>query len=255
MKSKAFLVIILFLIWSVVSGWYYVCKIKEKCPSSTAASELPAITFQRGDASPQFSEKFEEFKTSLIEGIGETNRVEIIGLYDENETNQTSFDNLGLARATEVQQTLADLGPERISLSSEKIDFGSELLNLDGVKFRIITRNQYVEETEFGAVLYFDQNLTDTEIPVKLKAYLILLSNEAKGKNIDIVGHTDDTGGEGENFQLGLQRANAVRDILIAKGMSPDKVTASSKGQTEPVADNSTEEGRSKNRRVEILIN
>jgi len=257
MRSKAFLVILLFLIWALLSGWYYVCKIKQKCPSSvvSAKTEVPSFSFDRSSSEPILSENIDDFKLSLKNKLGETDLLQIIGLYDAQETNHTSFDNLGLARAAEVQQVLTDFDEERISLSSEETTFGSELLGLDGVKFKIITNNEFVQETDFGAVLYFEENLIETELPAKLEAYLMLLSNESKGNVIDVVGHTDDTDGEGENFELGLQRANMIRDILISKGINPDNITANSKGQTEPIADNSTEKGRSKNRRVEILIN
>ncbi|QID18910.1 OmpA family protein [Nitrogeniibacter mangrovi] len=69
-----------------------------------------------------------------------------------------------------------------------------------------------------------------------------------------IVGHTDSIGREGYNMLLSRKRARAVRDYLMAAGIDPMRLTAEGRGETEPVADNDTPEGRSRNRRVEIRL-
>ena len=70
-----------------------------------------------------------------------------------------------------------------------------------------------------------------------------------------VAGHTDSTGSEGRNYELGQRRAASVQRYLIAhKGIDPLRVTAVSYGANGPVADNSTLAGRRKNRRVEILV-
>lgn len=259
MKAKAFLVVLLFLIWSLASGWYYVCKVKEVCPSNAPQHEVPSITFDRGGTKPFVNSNFEKFKSSLLQKVGDSNKLEIIGLYDKLEPNTTSFKNLGIARAMEVEQLFGeDISTERISISAEETNFAAKLVELDGVKFNIIKKRiktEQFEETDFGAVLYLNEDLTKGTIPVKVEAFLKMLKVDNKDKQMDVVGHTDDSGGEGDNFELGLQRANMIREALIAAGVNPEKITANSKGQTEPVADNSTEIGRAKNRRVEILIN
>jgi outer membrane protein OmpA-like peptidoglycan-associated protein len=61
--------------------------------------------------------------------------------------------------------------------------------------------------------------------------------------------------GEAETSDLGLERANMIRDILIEQGFNPDQITTSSRGQSEPLADNTTESGIRENSRVEIFIN
>ena len=76
------------------------------------------------------------------------------------------------------------------------------------------------------------------------------------GDNIRIVceGHTCDVGKADYNMKLGLKRANVVRDYLIKKGYSADRVQAISKGQTSPIVPNDTEANRKKNRRVVLII-
>jgi len=70
--------------------------------------------------------------------------------------------------------------------------------------------------------------------------------------NIEVAGHTDSIGSDEYNMKLSQQRAETVRDYLISKGIAADRLTAKGYGETNPVADNATEEGRFKNRRVEL---
>ncbi len=73
-------------------------------------------------------------------------------------------------------------------------------------------------------------------------------------ETVEVIGHTDSTGPEEYNQQLSLRRAQAVVDYLKSIGAEANFV-AIGKGESEPVADNSTKEGRAKNRRVVIDIN
>ena len=68
-------------------------------------------------------------------------------------------------------------------------------------------------------------------------------------------GHTDTQGTDQINDSLSTQRANAVRDYLIARGVSADAITAQGFGSHQPIGDNLTTEGRAMNRRVEIIVN
>jgi OOP family OmpA-OmpF porin len=68
-----------------------------------------------------------------------------------------------------------------------------------------------------------------------------------------VVGHTDSTGSEAYNQKLSERRANAVKKYLVDSGhVKVDMITSEGRGETEPIADNKTKEGRFKNRRVEI---
>lgn len=71
---------------------------------------------------------------------------------------------------------------------------------------------------------------------------------------VRIIGHTDNTGSDEFNNRLSLQRAQATRDYLTARGADPRQVTVSGHGEREPVADNASEAGRARNRRVEIYL-
>jgi outer membrane protein OmpA-like peptidoglycan-associated protein len=71
---------------------------------------------------------------------------------------------------------------------------------------------------------------------------------------VRIVGHTDSTGNDAINDPLSVRRATSVRDYLGDRGVSAARVEVSGRGSREPVADNGTEAGRAKNRRVEIFL-
>ncbi|MBM3116765.1 OmpA family protein [Jeongeupia naejangsanensis] len=78
---------------------------------------------------------------------------------------------------------------------------------------------------------------------------------KASGKHGEIAGHTDNVGDAAHNKTLSEQRAAAVRDYLIGKGVAADALTAVGYGDSRPIADNSTEEGRHQNRRIEFVAN
>lgn len=69
---------------------------------------------------------------------------------------------------------------------------------------------------------------------------------------IRVVGHTDNTGRPAVNLQLSRDRARAVADWLIARGAGESQIIAQGYGHTQPIADNATAEGRSRNRRIEV---
>ncbi len=74
------------------------------------------------------------------------------------------------------------------------------------------------------------------------------------GVEVVVEGHTDSQGDEAMNQQLSQKRAQAVVDYLVDKGVDASRISASGKGESMPIADNSTAEGRAQNRRIEISV-
>ena len=70
--------------------------------------------------------------------------------------------------------------------------------------------------------------------------------------NVEIAGHTDSRGADAYNMKLSQARADAVRDYLASKGVAASRMTTKGYGETTPIADNKTDAGRAKNRRVEL---
>jgi outer membrane protein OmpA-like peptidoglycan-associated protein len=106
-----------------------------------------------------------------------------------------------------------------------------------------------------GSVL-FTSNRADL-LPgaqAKLDTVALALTQEDSESKVVVEGHTDSQGGAVYNQTLSQQRAQAVRDYLVGRGMAADRVTFQGFGLTRPVADNATAEGRADNRRVEIVV-
>ncbi len=82
---------------------------------------------------------------------------------------------------------------------------------------------------------------------------IVQLMNENPDLRFSVEGHTDSTGNAASNQTLSEARSKAIVDKLVEMGISADRLTASGKGQNSPIADNATDEGRAKNRRVEFV--
>ena len=84
---------------------------------------------------------------------------------------------------------------------------------------------------------------------------LVAFMNENKDKRASLSGHTDSVGTDAYNQALSERRVNSVRDYVVKKGVNSERVSGQGFGESKPIADNKTAEGRSKNRRVEIKVN
>jgi len=83
---------------------------------------------------------------------------------------------------------------------------------------------------------------------------LVAIMNDNPGLKVKIEAHTSNAGDATKNQTLSENRANAVKDYLVCKGISADRITAEGFGGTQPIADNTTAAGRTKNNRVEIRM-
>jgi outer membrane protein OmpA-like peptidoglycan-associated protein len=91
----------------------------------------------------------------------------------------------------------------------------------------------------------------------EMRGVLDTFANSLRGDpnvRMNIVGHTDSTGSDAINNPLSLDRANSVRDYLVGRGVPASHVDTAGRGEREPIADNNSDTGRAKNRRVEIFL-
>jgi OOP family OmpA-OmpF porin len=82
---------------------------------------------------------------------------------------------------------------------------------------------------------------------------MVELMQTSPDLKVEIQGHTDNVGTPEANMKLSQERADAVKKALVERGIAADRMSAVGYGDTKPVADNSTEEGRAQNRRVELV--
>lgn len=83
---------------------------------------------------------------------------------------------------------------------------------------------------------------------------MVRFLKENPSQRVEISGHTDNSGSDSYNMQLSQKRAQAVYDHLVANGIDPRRLSPKGYGSTQPLADNASEEGRQKNRRIEFKL-
>jgi outer membrane protein OmpA-like peptidoglycan-associated protein len=106
------------------------------------------------------------------------------------------------------------------------------------------------DKVKFG----FDKAELADEAKVAIDELAEKLKGENKSVFVEIQGHTDNVGSEEYNLSLGEKRAEVVRRYLSQKGLALHRISVISYGESEPVADNKTREGRSANRRVVLVV-
>ncbi len=178
---------------------------------------------------------------------------------------------VGIARANEETGEYEIRLPagNLYGLRSETDGMLSESQNLD---LRGVTADQVIEGKDFSLEpiqvsaikedatielnnLFFDVDkaILKPESAPELDR-IVSLMNEKPSIEIEIAGHTDNTGAESHNLKLSERRAKAVVAYLSKKGIPKDRTKAQFYGETKPVETNDTQEGRDKNRRVEFKI-
>ncbi len=244
------------------------------------------ISFIDGDSySKNFADDFAfaksgyEYNTPLSEGLTTTinqtaeylkksgRNMTITGYYMDGEENTGVFNDLGLARANNIKKAFTDLGvpSKQLDLASEKraIEFGEGVAKgLATYSFGAKNNDRLAEvEARLRAnplKLYFQTGSDKLRLDSDQRQYLtdlIYYLDNKEGSSITSTGHTDNKGSRSGNTRLARKRAEFVKNYLKGNNISESKIKVDSKGPDAPTASNDTEEGRAKNRRVEITIN
>lgn len=122
-------------------------------------------------------------------------------------------------------------------------------LSVNQVEQKIIDdalKNRIIEFESGSAIL--------TDAGNKILDEMVVALTKVGAKKVKIIGHTDSSGDANKNTVLSQERAMAVQNYLVSKSIAVDRLSTAGKGSSQPVADNSTVEGRKKNRRIEFEV-
>jgi outer membrane protein OmpA-like peptidoglycan-associated protein len=165
-----------------------------------------------------------------------------------------------------LSQTRQELGATQMQLQQQQATTQAQQQQLQALETKLkdaretIAKIASVKDDDRGMVITLQGEVLFKTAKFDLKpaamAKLDQIAEALKGKEQPIVvfGFTDNVGTVDTNMALSQNRAQAVRDYLVTKGIPQDLVTAQGKGSESPVADNSSVEGRAQNRRVEIVV-
>ncbi|MEO1437607.1 MAG: OmpA family protein [Bacteroidota bacterium] len=213
-------------------------------------------------------------------------KVEIIGRFFKGEAGAGFLDNAGLVRADLIRQELKKRGIDvdnRVDINSEQLGADvkfdepilfagtagelavneAETLNAEGSlpegdESEVLEKAKFTfTNMTFSDVSFESGSAVFEPVPqfINYADSVVLFLKENPDKKIKIIGHTDSDGGDEMNMALGRNRARSVRQFMMDKyGLKKDQIDIDSKGETKPVATNATEDGKRRNRRVNIQI-
>jgi outer membrane protein OmpA-like peptidoglycan-associated protein len=163
-------------------------------------------------------------------------------------------------RATlELERSLKDdlkheLDAARAEAEARQSDLYEALQKLEG-RFASIKKTARGTIVSLADILFdFGKATLKRDVEFNLVKIATILEQYPEMK-IAVEGHTDNVGSEEYNLELSEKRARAVADFMATQGLTADRLTVAGYGFARPVADNSTDEGRQKNRRVDLVIN
>jgi outer membrane protein OmpA-like peptidoglycan-associated protein len=178
-------------------------------------------------------------------------------LKEERQDNTTTTNALratNSAQGQELDKTAAQLEAEKQARMTAEASLAGAMKDLAAVA-AVKEEARGMVITLSGSVLFVSNKyaLLNTAM-TKLDQVAEALKAQGSDKRMVVEGHTDSQGSDQINQPLSLNRATAVRDYLVSRGVDSAKISAVGMGSTRPIADNSTPENRANNRRVEIII-
>lgn len=254
---------------------------------------LAAFSFRNGDFKVESKENFnfspssyaiqKPVPASIRQAVGklkaylaenEDKTLKIKGFYADFEKNTSVFPNLGLARANAVKSYLVGQGISKKHLGiaaalSDKLK--PEMITIKGgTAYELVTENQQSLLDKIKSLKFFGEDLQkepihlhfatgETQINLtaaerekirKISEYL----SQVDDAKLLVVGHTDNTGERELNLKISKERADFVKQYFIKNDFATDVIETRGEGSDSPIADNKTEEGRAKNRRVTLTL-
>jgi len=278
------------LLFIIPARYVYVCKIMNNCaPISTPTVDWSAslrlmngdsmllkgfdhFIFDKSSISPDLSLNNQDFLDQIASYLkaNPTKHLTITGLYRKSEAGESSgiYENLGIARSNTIRDFLVQRGidVQRISLDHSAIageDLGMPLrfdlfeprpAGYDEAGDLVKTQFRFDNMTFSDANFEFNSDVFKPGSAFNTWADSVLIYfNTNVDKSLTIIGHTDNLGTVQYNQDLGLRRAQSAKAFFEKEGLKTTIRTAT-KGEKSPIANNTTETGRQKNRRVNFVI-
>jgi len=222
------------------------------------------INSSNGDVN--IPDELSNFSEKITTYLGNHQDKELVISGFETTAEKQTGGTFGLDRANFIKNLLIDKGINGDKIVTQAVEkeyayqddgryHGGVLLNF---KTLDNTRLAEVEEGIAHKTLYSRFGVKEFKADATLANYTLELKNYLEkypNKKVLITGHTDNIGSTSSNQRFGLKRARNVREYLISKGISAEKLKASSKGEKAPAYPNDSKENRAKNRRIEINVN
>lgn len=194
-------------------------------------------------------------------------KITVTGHYKADENNSSTFENLGLARADEIKKWMVSKGlPDstiiiQSQLNNDLVFTATDTL-VGGISMMInnptgAATTALKDDLIAPRTIYFNTGKSNLYVNAELKNYLQRANTYLQAhadKKLLVTGYTDNIGKPEVNTQLSAGRAAFVKNELIKQGIAVEKMESLGKGMSDPIADNSTPDGRAKNRRVTIQI-
>lgn len=230
--------------------------------ASVALNNPFPIGFKWSEIQPDRGPGFDSLMRAVREGQDSSKLLEITGQYFDGEAKPADHETMGLARASKIRDLyFNDIPEEKISLRSRTMEESKESREayFEAILFGWVAPAAGIEELqelEDRIIIRFPANSTEKEYDPKVDDYLRKLAQRVirSGEKIEITGHTDNSGNKKDNLNLGKNRADQIRKILLKSGVPEAQVRIASKGESQPVASNTTTSGRQSNRRAEVRL-
>jgi outer membrane protein OmpA-like peptidoglycan-associated protein len=256
-------------------GWFrnsVVCKTCGATPApntnaiipavSTAADRLPYYFTGKNGTAIGFSDRFPAFKDSTVNALAADEKLVVKGYWYAGEVADAGIDDLGMFRAQRLKDTLSKfIDPSRISCVSIFMNEPNDANIYRGASVEKALQPKLSADSTTSVMtngkltVYFPTNSTKNIFDRETENNIMNIVNLVKaGKSLYITGHTDSKGNPDNNMILSEGRAEKLKTILVSRGANAAQIKTEGKGQTEPVSDNATIQGRALNRRAEVLI-
>ncbi|WP_157547224.1 OmpA family protein [Kordia zhangzhouensis] len=264
--------------WLYFGVRYYECNVKKLCDTPVVEETstpkvveekkiekpltyLPFLISKNSDTIQIMNEK-EDSLQSFFDFLNENQREElIITSYFNTEEKGTD----AIKRGENVKTILKNFGinPDRIVLQTQRqdFDFSAEDKFEKAFSYEYQTMSEErintIDKGIASKILYAGFGSKTFTPDNTLNAYAIELKNylaKHPTKRVQIIGHTDSNGEAEDNMWYGKERAKSVMQYFISQGIDGEKLSIFSKGETTPIAPNTTLEGQRLNRRIEINI-